>query len=219
LRGAVAVSLGALPFGEIDAVGGAVVQGHFEVPVLVLERAQFPVGAHPGGFQPVPDHAGLVQVPDAVGGQGAAVALGALGAQPGPEPEPAGGEVPGRRVEVAVLAVVGAGVAVAVPPGGRGAVDDADPQRVQGPGQRAFRGLKDDLLRQLLSARAAAVPGGAGVSQLGAEGLIMGAQRPHDAQHVLVPAAVTGTIVIIVVGAVREQGRDDDGGGVRVAVG
>ena len=47
----------------------------------------------------------------------------------------------------------------------------------------------------------------------------MGAQRPHDAQHMLVPAAVTGAIVIIVAGGGREQGRDDDGGGVRVAVG
>jgi hypothetical protein len=64
------------------------------------------------------------------------------------------------------------------------------------------------------------VPGGAGVSQPGAEGLIMGASRPHHAQHVLVPAAVTGALIgIIVAGPGREQGRDDDGGGIRVAMG
>jgi hypothetical protein len=45
---------------SFDAVGGAVVQGHFEVPVLVVECAQFLVGAHPGVFEPVPDHADLV---------------------------------------------------------------------------------------------------------------------------------------------------------------
>ena len=167
--------------------------------VLVVECAQFLVGAHPGVFEPVPDHADHIQLPDAVGGHGAAVASGALGGQPGPEPEPAGGDERGGDVEVAVLVVVGAGVAVAVPPGGCGAVDDADPQRVQGPGQRAVGGLHGDLRGQLLPARPAAAvwgPAGAGGAQPGAECFVVRAQRADDAQHVLVPAAVAGDIAI-----------------------
>ncbi len=126
-----------MPFREPEPAEGAGFEGDFLGAILVPERAQCLVGAHPCGVQPVPDHADLIQQPDAVVAQGAGVAGGALGAQPGPELDPAVGDVPVGRVEVAVLAVVGAGVPVAVPPGGGGGVDDADPERVQRPGQRA----------------------------------------------------------------------------------
>lgn len=179
--------------------------------VLVLERAQCPVGAHPGGVQPVPDHAQLVQQPDPLGRQRALVAVRALAGEPGAEREPVLRRVPDGHVEVAVRVVIGAGVPVPVPPRGGGAGQHADAQRVQGRFKGAGRGEHGDPGRQprrrLVFVRGvrAGCPGGA---EPGGEGFVVGAHRADHLQHGLVPPVVAllpGAVPVI-----GDQGGHDD---------
>ena len=112
---------------------------------------------------------------------------------------------------------------VPVPPGGRGPGEYLDAQRVQGGLEGAGRGQHGDLGRQAggLCVGVCGAAGADGLQRLG-EVVVVGAHGPHDAEHCLV-AAPGGlqsglALLAVLVAGIGEQGRDDDGGGVGVAV-